>query len=137
MTPATRPEYVVDPETGCWIWQRTVSLHGYGKLTRGGRSWAAHRWYYLQARGSLPKRDLHHICGVRLCVNPDHLEPHTRAEHSHAKEDGRTPLTWEIVREIRASSLPNGALAEKYGVQKPAIVRIRKNYRWHDPSYTP
>lgn len=136
MTPATRPEYIVDGN-GCWIWQRTLNKFGYGKLTRKGRSWAAHRWYYLQANGDLPRGDLHHTCCKRACVNPAHLAPATRAEHSHAKEDGRSPLTWDVVRAIRASALSNGELAAQFGVQKPAIVRIKNNTRWYDPAYKP
>lgn len=132
------PAYIVDSDTGCWIWQRALNTNGYGKLTRNGKSYAAHRWYYDQlVVGGAPEGDLHHKCKNPRCVNPEHLEPHDRAEHSHAQEDGRSRLTWEIVREIRASSLSNGDLAEKYGVKKPAIVRIRKNYRWHDPDYSP
>jgi len=135
-----RPEpYRVDPETGCWVWQRATNIHGYGKLTRGGKTWAAHRWYYNEiVPGGVPKGDLHHRCKNILCVNPEHLEPLTRAEHSHAKEDGRRKLTWEMVREIRSLRGTNQrVLAVRFGVSRPTISLIMTNRYWHDPAYEP
>lgn len=42
----------------------------------------AHRWIYEYERGPIePGRDLDHLCRVRSCVNPDHLEPVTRQEN--------------------------------------------------------
>lgn len=76
-------DYVVD-DNGCWIWQKTLNATGYGS----GRGALAHRWYYERLVGPIPEgHHLHHICETPACVNPDHLEPLTPAEHKkrHAK----------------------------------------------------
>jgi hypothetical protein len=81
-------DYIVD-ENGCWIWQLGRSGPG-GEGKQYGVKWdkekrkqvRAHRWYYEQAKGPIPEgMDLDHLCRVRLCVNPDHLEPVSRAEN--------------------------------------------------------
>lgn len=75
-------EYVVNRETGCWIWQRAI-VDGYGTIgVGGGRVVKAHRLYYERAKGPIPVgHELHHRCHTRACVNPDHLEPLTRLAH--------------------------------------------------------
>jgi len=82
-------EYLVDGETGCWVWQRGTDGHGYGAKYNGDGMEKAHRVYYAQTKGEIPDGwDLHHICENRLCVNPDHLQPLPREEHM--KIDGRS-----------------------------------------------
>lgn len=74
--------YVVDAETGCHIWQRATSEKGYGRIRVGGKTRAAHVEMYERAKGAVPPGlELDHTCNVRLCVNPDHLEPVTHAEN--------------------------------------------------------
>ncbi len=68
----------------CWIWEAQSVAEGYGKLsiTGGSPAWA-HRFAYETRYGVIPK-GLHidHLCMVRLCVNPDHLEAVTQAENN-------------------------------------------------------
>lgn len=68
--------------TPCWIWQRSFDVHGYGQLTIGNRLQKAHRVSYEMFEGPIPD-GLHidHLCRVRACINPDHLEPVTKAEN--------------------------------------------------------
>lgn len=69
-----RPHYVVD-DAGCWLWQGAISRGGYGFVTRKTTQRLAHRWYYELHYGALaPGLHVHHICGVRHCVNPGHLK---------------------------------------------------------------
>lgn len=37
---------VLDPETGCWLWQRGKDRNGYPQVVIGGRHLLAHRWAY-------------------------------------------------------------------------------------------
>lgn len=69
-------------DTPCWIW-KGAKTDGYGTINIGNHTTRrAHRWFYEQAIGKIgPGLDLHHKCEVRACVNPEHLEPLTRAEH--------------------------------------------------------
>jgi hypothetical protein len=73
--------YTVDPN-GCWRWNGHVGRDGYALCKRDGYYSSAHRVVYTQLRGPIPK-DLHldHLCRVRDCVNPDHLEPVTPYEN--------------------------------------------------------
>lgn len=66
-------------ETPCWIWQRGKTPGGYGQLQIGGRKIQAHRWMYEHERGPIPDGlQLDHLCRVRACVNPDHVDPVTQ-----------------------------------------------------------
>jgi len=74
---------------GCWLWQGPLE-HGYGKLSLGrpeGRAVNeyAHRLaYILEHREPLPpgtRRTIDHLCRVRACVNPAHLELVTSREN--------------------------------------------------------
>lgn len=61
----------------CWLWTGRISRSGYAQLSwndGGGR--LAHRWSYETYIGAIPpKMTLDHLCRVRHCVNPFHLEP--------------------------------------------------------------
>lgn len=71
----------VDPESGCWLYRGTRNVGGYATYwsarKRGGRSFPrlAHRLMYRALRGEIPAgTELDHLCRVRHCVNPWHLE---------------------------------------------------------------
>ena len=59
----------------CWHWRGHIASNGYGK---GSDGWA-HRLVYEALVGPVPDGlELDHLCRVRRCVNPDHLQPVTR-----------------------------------------------------------
>ncbi len=66
-----------EPNTGCWLWTRSLATSGYGVIGVGGRGVQemAHRVSYRLFVGEIPD-GLHidHLCRVRCCVNPLHLE---------------------------------------------------------------
>jgi hypothetical protein len=65
---------------GCWLWTGSTMKNGYGQLRRNGRTVLAHRYVYERYSGPIPDGlDLDHLCRVRNCVNPEHLEPVTRS----------------------------------------------------------
>jgi hypothetical protein len=66
----------------CWQWTATTNGCGYGTFSIDGRSRYAHRLAWDLLVGPIPAgHDLDHLCRNTLCVNPDHLEPVTRAEN--------------------------------------------------------
>jgi hypothetical protein len=70
---------IEEDESGCWLWTGTRVGTGYGQLDVDGRKRPAHRVVYEFLVGEIPKGlDLDHLCRVRRCVNPWHLDPVTR-----------------------------------------------------------
>lgn len=68
--------------TGCMLFTGTLDRDGYGRLQVNGRRWVAHRAAYELAHGPIPDGlTLDHLCRVRNCVNPAHLEPVTLREN--------------------------------------------------------
>lgn len=67
----------------CWLWKGALNDGGYGRLMVDGHFMArAHRVSYELFIGPIPAGlDLDHLCRVRHCVNPYHLEPVTRREN--------------------------------------------------------
>lgn len=71
-------------ESGCWLWIGCLHRNGYGHYYEKPRKqqWLAHRFAYQFFKGSIPKElQLDHLCRVRCCVNPEHLEAVTRKEN--------------------------------------------------------
>lgn len=69
--------------TPCWLWTRSTR-RGYGRARapRGVGTEAAHRIAWMMLVGPIPEGlELDHLCRVRACVNPAHLEPVTHAEN--------------------------------------------------------
>lgn len=67
-------------EQGCMLWMGYVNPTGYGRLSLGRKMTLAHRAAYALAYGGIPEGlTLDHLCRVRHCVAPDHLEPVTAA----------------------------------------------------------
>lgn len=66
----------------CILWT-AGTRGGYGVFVPvHSKRMAAHRWAYERLRGPIPEGlDLDHLCRVRHCVNPWHLEAVTRGEN--------------------------------------------------------
>jgi hypothetical protein len=80
-------KYTVD-ERGCWIWQGSIGRHGYGRLKWNGKSCSAHRVMYEITKGIIKNGlVIDHLCSVKACVNPDHLEAVTLSENSQRAWD--------------------------------------------------
>ena len=70
-------------ESGCWLWTGIIDKPGgYGRFTFWGRLRLAHRVAYEHWIGKIPMGlQIDHLCRVRNCVNPDHLEAVTQREN--------------------------------------------------------
>lgn len=75
------PEY--RPDLGvCWLWTGATMPNGYGNAWNGSEVVGAHRAVYELVVGPIPEgMDLDHLCRVRNCVRPSHVEPVTRSEN--------------------------------------------------------
>lgn len=66
----------------CWLWTSYINSRGYGYVPKNGTSRAAHRIAYELVIGPIPKGlEIDHLCRVRRCVRPDHLEAVTTKEN--------------------------------------------------------
>jgi hypothetical protein len=75
----------VEKTDTCWLWTAAKVRNGYGIIGAGGAGNGflyAHRVSYELSVGPIPDGlFLDHLCRVRHCVNPEHLEPVTTAEN--------------------------------------------------------
>lgn len=79
------PEYA--PHLGpCWLWTGAQDGRGYGNFFRGptradGYIKAYRMAYELEVGPVADGQQLDHLCRVKLCVRPSHLEPVTQREN--------------------------------------------------------
>lgn len=119
--------------TACWLWQGYINDKGYGLFGKGVR---AHRIAYEHINGPIEKPlILDHLCRVRHCVNPSHLEAVTHqtnilrglgltareavATHcpkGHPYDEVntyRTPRGWRDCRACRSRAFQNWKLRKR------------------------
>lgn len=86
---------LTEPNSGCWIWIGELNHSGYGMIDRK----KAHRAVYEHFVGPIPDGlTIDHLCRVRCCVNPDHLEPVTNRENILRGQSAKTGLPIEYLR---------------------------------------
>lgn len=117
-------------EDGCWVWLKYKNRFGYGTCSRNGHN-LAYRYLYDREKGPIPSgMELDHLCRNRACVNPDHLEPVTRAVN--VQRGTLAKLTWDDVRAIRASDKTVAELGRRYEVAVQTIYAILKGHTWKE-----
>lgn len=132
---------------GCWTWTSATWGSGYGFFWTGGerRNEYAHRFSWELANGQrVPARMvIMHSCDNKLCVNPAHLFLGTHQDNANDKvskkrhptgenNKGGGKLTWDKVREIRASALGCHRAAKEFGVSSTTIKSIRRGKIWRE-----
>jgi DNA-binding transcriptional regulator YiaG len=78
-------------ERGCLIWTGAVNSRGYASMGAYGKVMQGHRLAHLLFYGHLHDGPLDHVCTVKRCVNPLHVEQVTTAENNRRavrKRDG-------------------------------------------------
>ena len=71
-------------------WMNGKYTNGYGKFFLAGAARRAHRVAYEHYIGPIPDGlGIDHLCRVRGCVNPAHLEPVTHAENVRRGDSGK------------------------------------------------
>jgi hypothetical protein len=126
----------------CLPWPFRLTRTGYGYAVVGGVQKRASRWMCALAHGEPPtsRHEAAHSCGNPHCVNPKHLRWATPKQNSddkrthgttiHGERNGKTKLTADDVRAIRAAPPDLNALMARYGVSKGCISKIRSGRRW-------
>lgn len=73
---------------GCWLWVAGRTGSGYGAVKVNKRQTLAHRTVYQLLVGPIPDGlEIDHLCRVRHCVNPAHLEPVPHRENTLRSPD--------------------------------------------------
>lgn len=137
----------------CWVWTAATQRGGYGGFFNGKKWSAAHR--VSLAFSGVAVSDGHHVlhrCDNPPCVNPAHLFLGTHADNMRdmcqkgrhgerynlGSANAKAKLAESQVAEIRVSSARSAVLAEKFGVHRSTIHRIRTGRDWaHIPLPTP
>jgi len=89
-------------------------------------------------------------CGNDLCLADAHLcrKSHSESLMGHRKHPvtavkiaeakrARSPLNWELVRAIRASTMSNQEIAADLGVHEDTVSRARRHASWREVSSNP
>jgi hypothetical protein len=104
----------------CWIWTGTPALTGYGTFSFDRRKFYTHRIAYGLVVGPIPEGlQIDHLCRVRLCCNPAHLEPVTQAENIRRGEGG--------IHQRARTHCPSG---HPYDEENTYILPSRPNARY-------
>lgn len=114
-------KYVVNADTGCWEWIAFKNPKGYGTFKIGSRTTntcraaAAHRFSYEHYKGAIPEGlQIDHLCRVRHCVNPEHLEAVT------GKENNRRGIA-SIVNSARMKAITHCPQGHEYNEENTYI----------------
>jgi len=124
----------VNKTNTCWLWEGTVENTGYGSFavshTKGV---LAHRLAYELSVGEIPSGlTLDHLCRVRNCVNPDHLEPVTCAENIRRGGQAKLRPFLENIKHLYISGISQPKLAKLYRVNQSTISRVVNGKRWEE-----
>lgn len=143
-------------DTGCLEWIGAIHGGGYGAFWDGVRTGPAHRIVYEAMHNVVLRRDqfVCHSCDNRRCVNLDHLWIGTAKENTQDMiSKGRrvqSPICGETLSALGAEGEKNNmaklsdaqvdviltsdesakAIAERFGVTRNHVYRIRNGGRW-------
>lgn len=107
--------YIPEPNTGCWLWIKSVKANGYGLYQKT----VAHRWSYEHFVGPIPDGlFLDHLCRTRCCVNPRHLEPVTARENTR-----RSPIAPATINRLKTHCKRGHEFTEENTINRPTGYR--------------
>lgn len=100
----------IDATGECWLWTGATQSRGYGSFGIDGKTHLAHRLAYRLFVGPIDDGlTVNHICGVKRCVNPAHLEAVTVAENNaHARATGLAPYPTQAARNAAKTACVHG-----------------------------
>lgn len=78
-------------KTPCWLWTGPHSGKGrgggYGRMNLDGQTVAVHLVMFCHFFGFIPgKKQVDHLCKVRNCCNPEHLELVTHKQNMRRRD---------------------------------------------------
>lgn len=105
--------------------QKPRAKDGYVHVRRNGMHIYAHRLAYIEAKGYIPEGlTIDHLCRVRNCINPEHLEAVTFLENIRRQNKpnvcGHDPSTL-----VGRCSKCKSAHSRRYYVKKKAKLCLK------------
>ncbi|ETW95942.1 MAG: HNH endonuclease [Candidatus Entotheonella factor] len=95
----------IDEDKMCWRYTGGTNGRGYGRIYHRGKMYGVHRLIYEIFHGPIPKgKEVHHLCAVRSCCNPAHLELVTHRENV-ARIGRYESLRWERLKLLLGANL--------------------------------
>lgn len=117
----------------CWLWTSLTCAKGYGRFKVSDRHRQAHRLAYEWLAGPIPEgRELDHLCRVRNCVNPGHLEP---IAHSENVARGASGAHWAAKTHCPSGHPYDGENVRVYGGKRNCLICRRKQDRLRAREY--
>lgn len=128
-------KYVLpEPNSGCWLWTGALGTGGYGQFSVNRKVRRAHRVSYELFKCDIPAGlDLDHLCRVRCCVNPDHLEPVDRQTNCQRGETGHISGARKRAKTHCSQGheyTPENTWVHK-GARKCIICKLAATQRWY------
>jgi len=97
-------KFIVAP-SGHWIWTANTLPNGYGQMDKK----YAHRLSYEFYVGEIPEGlVIDHLCRVRNCVNPAHLQPVTQKINHHRGNATQAVIASNVKRGQARTHCPQG-----------------------------
>lgn len=118
----------------CWIWQRSTNRNGYGMSwdCNQKRTRPAHCILYERHRQPIPEgMTVDHLCKVKCCINPDHLEVVTRRENSQRGMNSRLDI-YKVsrMRYLKTIGVHYAELSKIFGVSWQTARMICLGKKW-------
>ncbi len=133
----------------CWLWIKSKSRYGYGRIGKGNVLFLAHRVAYQLCIGPIPDNlFICHRCSNPACCNPAHLYAGTPKDnhidsvlagtaksppHLLGEKNPNSKFTEQQIIEIRrlyASEFSVPYIAKLYRVRRSTIRRIVRRLAW-------
>jgi hypothetical protein len=129
-----RSRIIID-ENNCWLWQGFITPTGYGYISFNYKQYPTHRFVYELLINKVDiKLQLDHLCRVRHCINPTHLEEVTRT--TNVRRGLVAKLNIEDVRQIhtlhKTGNYTLKQLGNMFKVTHAMISHILTGARWKD-----
>lgn len=143
-------KWILNQNSGCWIWKGAKVPRGYGMLGKGGRGAGyhyAHRLSFQLYRGTIPDGlSVLHRCDMPSCVNPEHLflgtqkmnmeDKKAKPRHRPGELHPNAILTYVQVAAIRSEyakgMISLSLLGLKHGITMQHVHDIVRNKIWKE-----
>lgn len=107
--PPELAQHIRETEHGCWLWLGSQTPKGYGILPAPFGRVLAHRWAHETFVAPIPDGyHVDHLCFVRSCCNPAHLEAVTPSENVRRAAGTETCRRGHIRAEVGYYHFRNG-----------------------------